>query len=679
MYSNRKLLSVFLTLAMVLSMVAFGGLAVFAEDQSGSQPEAKAEEGTYDALGIQPEDFVIFYTNDVHGGVNDKAFYTGTDKSLGYAALAALKAKANAKTKGALLVDSGDSIQGSVPNTMSSGKSSMLLMKETGYDYLVPGNHEFDFSVDKFIENAKGVGLNYICANFTDMNGNLVFNKAYDIADVNIGGETKKIAFIGLDTPESISKGTPKYFQDKSGNYIYTFNGDPAAKLYEVTQVNIDKAKAEGADFVIVLGHIGDAGGTPGWYSGDVIANTSGIDVFLDGHAHNVIPGKTVKDKSGKDVLLTSTGTKLNNIGVLRLSLKDGKVLPTTALVNKVTDEEKNSAEYKRVNQVVKDELAKYGYLEKKIGKTDFPLVVNDPSTGKRLVRNANTNMADFITDSYLWYAENDPAGKGFVKADAAIMNGGSIRADINSGDINYLSVLSVLPWNTRICEIEATGQMIVDALEMGAKNYPDESGGFISGGNLTYEINKSVKSNVALDDKKMFVKVNGDYYKGGYRVQNVRIGGKPVDLNKKYNLVITAYYYKNTGDGMTMFKDAKAIVDADKDVLDIDIFNAYLSVGQSGVVSSKYSNPYGEGRIKFTDKAYDYSGDKVENINKSLTGEGTKDVPDSNVGNKNNHGNDKNGVSTGDAGVYKLWAILLTIAVISMGATVVIKKNTQR
>ncbi len=660
MYSKRRLLSVLLTVAMALSMGAVGGIAAFAEDQAGSS----AEPGTYDALGVQPEDFVIFYTNDVHGGVNDNAFYTGTDKSLGYAALAALKAKAKANTKGAFLVDSGDAIQGSVPNTMSSGESSMLLMKATGYDYLVPGNHEFDFKVDKFMEKAKNIGLNYICANFTDTNGNLILDKAYDIADVNIGGESKKIAFIGLDTPESISKGTPKYFQDNTGNYIYTFNGEPVTKLYETTQSTIDKAKADGADFVIVLGHIGDAGGTAGWYSGDIIANTSGIDVFLDGHAHNVIPGKTVKDKTGKDVLLTSTGTKLANIGVLRLSLKDGNIVPTSALVNKITEEEKNSDEYKRVDKAVKDELSNYEYLEKKIGKTDFPLVVNDPATGKRLVRNANSNMADFINDSYLWYAENDPSGKGFVKADAAIMNGGSIRADINAGDIDYLSVLSVLPWNTKICEIEATGQMIVDALEMGAKNYPDESGGFISGGNLTYELNKSAKSNVVLDDKKMFVKVNGDYYKGGYRVQNVRIGGKPIDLKKKYNLVITAYYYKDSGDGMTMFKDAKAIVDDGKKVLDIDIFNAYLSVGQGGVVSEKYRNPYGEGRIKFTDKAYDYSQDKkveqgktkAENINPS----GKKHV--------------KGGVNTGDTQDYALWILLLAAA--SLGVSAAIRRN---
>lgn len=149
----------------------------------------------------------------------------------------------------------------------------------------------------------------------------------------------------------------------------------------------------------------------------------------------------------------------------------------------------------------------------------------------------------------------------------------------------------------------------------MGAKNYPNESGGFLHGSGITYEINTSVKSNVVTDSEKLFVKVDGDYYKGGYRVQNVRIGGKPIDLKKKYNLMITEYYYKDLGDGMTMFKDAKAIVDGAQNVIDIDIFNAYLKNGLNGKVSSEYKNPYGQGRIVFTDKAYDYSQDtnKVE------------------------------------------------------------------
>lgn len=647
MYTKKRVLALLMAVVFVFSMTS---LVSFADP---------AEQGSYDSLGIGADDFVIFYTNDVHGGVSDNAFYTGTDSSLGYAGLAALKAKAIANSKGALLVDNGDSIQGSVPNTMRKGQSSIDLMKVTGYDILVPGNHEFDFGVTKFIDKAKASGLNYICANFTDQNNNLVFNKAYDIRDVKIGSETKKVAFIGIDTPESISKGTPKNFQDKNGNYIYSFNAETNQKLYDLVQKNIDAVKSAGADFVIVMSHLGDNGGTDGWYSQDVIANTSGIDVLLDGHAHNVIPSRTVKDKAGKDVLLTSTGTKLVNIGVLKLSLDGGKIKATSSLVNKITDAEKATEEYKRVDVAVKAELKKYEYLEEKIGYTDYSLMINDPANpNKRLVRNANTNMADFITDSYLWYAENDPSSKGFNKADAAIMNGGSIRANIKQGEINYLSVLSVLPWNTKLCEIKVSGQTIVDALEMGAKNYPDESGGFLHGGGITYEINTSVKSNVVTDDKKLFVKVNGDYYKGGYRVQNVRIGGKPIDLKKTYNLMITEYYYKEAGDGMTMFKDAEAIVDGSKNVLDIDIFNAYLRIGLNGKVPSKYENPYGEGRTVFTDKAYDYSKSPVQ-------------VANSRVASKK----DKKGVNTGDAENIMLALFVLMMAT-GLGATLNIRKH---
>lgn len=658
MYTKKRALALLMAFVCVFSMTS---LISFAEP---------AEQGTYDSLGVGADDYVIFYTNDVHGGVSDKAFYTGTDKSLGYAGLATLKAKATKTSKGALLVDNGDSIQGSVPNTMSKGQSSINLMKETGYDILVPGNHEFDFGVSKFVDKAKNSGLNYICANFTDQDNNLIFhkdNKGYDIREINIGGETKKVAFIGIDTPESISKGTPKNFQDENGNYIYSFNAKPNQALYDIVQNNIDAVKNEGADFVIVMAHLGDNGGTDGWYSQDVIANTSGIDVLLDGHAHSVIPNKIVKDKAGKDVLLTSTGTKLENIGVLKLSLVDGKIKATSNLVNKLTDAEKATEEYKRVNDAVNQELKIYEYLEEKIGDTEYPLVINDPANNKRLVRNANTNMADFITDAYMWYSENDPSSKGFKKADAAIMNGGSIRADINRGEINYLSVLSVLPWNTKICEIEVTGQTIVDALEMGAKNYPNESGGFLHGSGITYEINASVKSNVITDSEKLFVKVDGDYYKGGYRVQNVRIGGKPIDLKKKYNLMITEYYYKDLGDGMTMFKDAKAIVDGEKNVIDIDIFNAYLKNGLNGKVSNEYKNPYGQGRIVFTDKAYDYSQDetKIENTTETET-----------ATTPSNKTKTIDAAKTGDS--LNLTILIMVIIAAGIGTTITVKRKSK-
>ena len=162
MYTKKRVLALLMAFVCVFSMTS---LMSFAEP---------LEQGTYDSLGVGADDYVIFYTNDVHGGVSDQAFYTGTDKSLGYAGLAALKAKAEKTSKGALLVDNGDSIQGSVPNTMSKGQSSINLMKETGYDILVPGNHEFDFGVSKFVDKAKNSGLNYICANFTDQDLSLI-------------------------------------------------------------------------------------------------------------------------------------------------------------------------------------------------------------------------------------------------------------------------------------------------------------------------------------------------------------------------------------------------------------------------------------------------------------------------------------------------------------------------
>ncbi|XVG94957.1 metallophosphoesterase [Eubacteriales bacterium KG127] len=234
MYKRNKLLAIVVVIAMIMtssSIISFG----------------ESEGTTFDSLNVTKDNAIILYTNDVHGGVSSNVFYTGNDKSLGYAGLAALKEKAKRIAAGVLLVDNGDSIQGSVPNTMSEGKRSIELMKQVGYDILIPGNHEFDWGIDNFLKNIKGTNLNYICANFTHMDGKRAFDKPYDIRTFNISGKDYKVGFIGIDTPESISKGTPKYFQDKDGKFIYSFNAEKNEELYELIQQNINAAKDAGA------------------------------------------------------------------------------------------------------------------------------------------------------------------------------------------------------------------------------------------------------------------------------------------------------------------------------------------------------------------------------------------------------------------------------------------------
>ena len=329
MKTAKRILAAVLALTMAVSCL---GLTAFAADG----------DITFGDVGADGNSIVVLYTNDVHGGISDNQALSGSSKSLGYAGLAAVKAQAEKTAAGVTLVDIGDAIQGSVVTTESEGMDVVNLMKEVGYDLLVPGNHEFDYGMDAFLDIVKNSGLTYLCANFYEITdpdgtpalGGLVTGKGYEIKEYTVGGNKVKIGFVGIDTPESISKGTPSNFQTPDGNYKYTFDGlehSPAA-FYKTVQDSVDAARGAGAEYIVVMGHTGDQGVMPGWSSYEIIANTTGIDVFLDGHAHSVIEGTNVQNKSGQNVLLTSTGTKLENIGCLKLTERFPLQNPTLSI-----------------------------------------------------------------------------------------------------------------------------------------------------------------------------------------------------------------------------------------------------------------------------------------------------------------------------------------------------------
>ena len=188
------------------------------------------------AADEKSNDIVILYTNDVHCAVDD---------NIGYAGLAAYKKEMQAAYNYVALVDCGDSVQGDVIGTLSKGEYLVDIMNEVGYDFASFGNHEFDYTLpqlQKLIDKAK---YQYLCCNLTytakDGKG-LTGYKAYEIKTY---GDIK-VAFVGIDTPESFTKSTPTYFQDANGNFVYSFaEGNKGADLYNKVQkysfANIDK------------------------------------------------------------------------------------------------------------------------------------------------------------------------------------------------------------------------------------------------------------------------------------------------------------------------------------------------------------------------------------------------------------------------------------------------------
>lgn len=533
-------------------------------------------------------DVVILYTNDVHCGVGQAIDEEeGIVTNIGYAGVAAYKQEMEALVGKdyTTLVDAGDAVQGDAIGTLSQGQYLVDIMNKVGYDIVVPGNHEFDYGMKRMMELMDNHNAKVISSNFTDLKTKELVYDPYTIVTYGEGENAFEVAFLGITTPESFTKSTPAYFQDDNGNFIYGFKeGNKGQELYDAVQDAVDKAKAEGAEYIIAVGHLGiDAQSSP-WRSTDVIEKTGGIDAFIDGHSHSVKESDLVKNKDGKDVLLTQTGTKLSSIGRIVIEA-DGDI--SAKLITGY--EKQDEATLEVIGEIEKDFADD---LAEVVGKTDVALTINDPATEKRMVRSRETNLGDLAADAYRYVLGNGKTGADSGPADIAFINGGGIRANIDAGDITFGEVISVHPFNNVGCVVEATGQEILDALEMASQLTPEENGGFLQVSGLTYTIDTSVDSTVVVDDKKSFVEITGDR-----RVKDVMVGDIAIDPEAIYTLASHNYMLQDGGDGINMFRDNEIVVQPV--LLDNQVLISYIQDHLEGTVGEEYSDPYGQGRIK--------------------------------------------------------------------------------
>ncbi|MBQ7124069.1 MAG: 5'-nucleotidase C-terminal domain-containing protein [Oscillospiraceae bacterium] len=547
----KKIFSLVLAVVMVLSM----GITAFAAE----------------------EDIVILYTNDVHTYIN---------KDLGYDDIAGTKQKLIAGGNDVLLVDAGDHIQGTAYGSMDKGETIIKLMNAAGYDLATLGNHEFDYGMDGRIKvTDEWAEFPYVSCNFYNEKDGVIGDPVLDAYKVfEVGG--KKVAIIGITTPESFTKSTPAYFQDSEGNYIYGIAGGEDGKaLYDAVQAAIDAASAE-ADIVIALGHLGDDPSSQPWTSEEVIANTTGLDAFIDGHAHSTVVGKEVADKNGDKVLLTQTGEYFDRIGKMTIS-SDGTI--TTELLEGTTAEP-DAAVAEIQNAWIAELDEKLGEV---IGNTGNVTFDNYDANGQRLVRKMETNTGDFAADA-LYYLFDDMG----LDVDIAIMNGGGVRNKAISGEISYKTCKEIHTFGNVACLQTVTGQQILDALEWGAKNsLASENGGFLHvSGNVSYKINPFIKSTVQADDKGVWTGAPT----GDYKVYDVTIDGAPLDLTAEYNLAGYNYTLRDLGDGFAMFEGAVNVLDYVME--DYLVLANYVKSFEGGIVPDEYMEP--QNRIGF--KSYE-------------------------------------------------------------------------
>ena len=580
------------------SFIKAAGAATALTAVSVGAPAAFAEE-TNCFFGDKA-DVTILYTNDVHTYIDNKS------PKPTYAAIAALKKSIEDTGRDVLLVDAGDHIQGTAYGSMDDGATIIELMNEAGYDLATPGNHEFDYGMARAKAVLREADFPYVSCNWVDLRTGL--NVLPSVKFFFVGG--RKIAFVGVTTPETFTKSTPAYFMnDAQTKYIYDIlGGEDGQKLYDAVQKAIDKAEFWGADTIIGLGHLGVDPSSSPWTSEEVIANTTGFDAFIDGHSHTVMENKQVYDAAGKAVTLTQTGSYLANVGKMTLA-EDGTI--TTELISTadVSDAAVAATAATWVKEV--DEM-----LGEQIAVTDINFYISDPATGKRRIRSGETNLGDFVADGiYTYFNEIEE-----LHCDVAIMNGGGIRTDVEAGPWSFKTCKTVSPFGNVACLMSVTGQQIQDALEFGARfagAEGKENGGFLQVAGARYTIHPMIPNTVQTNDKNVWTGSAATP-----RVSNVEIYDKttgtykPLDPNATYALAGMNYTLRNLGDGFAMFDGATLIKDyVSEDYLVMSSYAAmfggvdanglpHLASANSPLADYpgyllNYEDPYGAGRIQ--------------------------------------------------------------------------------
>ena len=522
---------------------------------------------------IDEEDIIILHTNDVHCGLMDY---------IGYDGLMLYKRELQSKYKYVITVDAGDHIQGGAIGLLSKGLDIIDIMNKIGYDVVTLGNHEFDYGIEQLNLCNETLKSGYISSNYCFRKNKTSIFPPYKIIDAG----DKKIGFIGVSTPQTLSKTYLHNIVDEDGKMVYDFLTENEGKeLFDNVQNYIDEVRKKGANYVIILSHLGNEGDSLEQYtSNGLLSHINGIDALIDGHSHKIY-NTTSKDKDKKEIPLAQTGTKLLNLGIMKIK-SDGTIL--SEILSEIPHPE-NTYSYATIidrnnkQRFIDKEMNNYlnnifnshsDELNEKIGYTDFNLLINmdnSDDSSKQISRSEESTLCDLVADAI----------RDIGKGDICLINAGSIRANLIKGDITLQNILDILPFSADIVIKEVYGKDILDALEFGMKDLPGKTSRFPQVSGISFKVNTKIKSSVVIDDEEMFVKVDGDR-----RVYDVKVGGKKLDVNKKYKLSFDNYI-SNGGDGFSMFNKYEEI----SNVLKTD--NEALMIYIRDVLNGKIPDEY--------------------------------------------------------------------------------------
>ena len=552
----------------IACLLAFGGLF---------SAGAYADAGT--PGDVEQVAAVILHTNDAHVAFED---------NIGYDGLALYKKELEAVYDHVLLIDAGDAIQGAPIGSVSKGAEIIRMMNRLGYDLAVPGNHEFDYGLEALDDCAEALDCGYTCANFCVTGGEPVFQpwRILEAGDLKIG-------FVGAVTPDAYTKSTIKDILNEAGEPMYDFLADETGqRLCVGLQKAIDETRQAGADYVILVSHLGNNDSITEQFRTDaVVGKLRGLDLIIDGHSHETY-NRTVTDGENRQVPIAQTGSNMKAIGQIKI-YKDGRLEET--LIDTVPEPANMPFEKvvrRNVERCVDPEMkafldeivASYApVMNRKVGEVSYDMIVRD-ADGFDVSRVEENGLCDFVADAY----------RTVGGTRAALVNAGAVRNNLKAGTVTYNDILNILPYSNDIVTVRVSGQMLLDALEFGVSKLPAVSGGFLQVSGITFRVNPELESSVVVDDKNQFVSVAGEY-----RVSDVMVGQEPLDQKAEYTLTGTSFLL-NGGDGYAMFKEADIL--SMTMLPDNEVVIKYLEEYLDGVIPEDYREA--QGRILITPAA---------------------------------------------------------------------------
>ena len=544
----KKFVSLFLSLVMAFTLVVPTAWADEPKEMTGKT--------------------VILHSNDVHGAIDD------------YAYMAALRDEYKGKGAEVILADAGDYSQGTAYVSITKGENAFDMMNAVGYNVATIGNHEFDYGWEQLKANADKATFKIVCADVLE-GGATIFDP-YTI--IEKGGV--KIGFFGMQTPEAQTKANPALIQG------LTFLA--GKDLYDCAQAQVDALETAGADVIICLSHLGvDASSEPNT-SYDMLDNTTGIDMVIDGHSHTVM-------KATAETPIQSTGTAFANIGVIVIDNATKKIvdnflyeLPKPGEPGTLTADTAVAA---KAHEIMEHVNMEYGAV---FAKSEVELNGAKAPNGNR---DGETNLGDLITDAMLWSIQKNPDSVTVPMENVlAITNGGGIRVPIHKGDVTKKDVNTVLPFGNTVAVVYVTGAELLEALEASTYCTPKAVGGFPQVSGIEFIVDTS-----AAYDANDTTYPGSTYYgpKSINRVTITSVNGEEFDPDATY-AVITNNFLAAGGDTYYAFANASAQFDTG---LPLDeVLMDYITEELGGVIGEKYAQP--QGRIVVCDHA-----DAIESV----------------------------------------------------------------